>query len=80
VPCVEEASPPSNHTQGRQIHCSSAPDCGAFQITRAIISPNNFYDTAEAPDREALVASIDVPTQASETKEHQQQRENDNVV
>jgi hypothetical protein len=40
-----------------------------FQIARTVISPKNLGDMYEAPDREVLVVSDDVPPQAGETDE-----------
>jgi hypothetical protein len=56
-------------THGRQISRASSPDCGVFQIARTVISPKNQGDMYEAPDREVLVVSDDVPPQAGETDE-----------
>jgi hypothetical protein len=57
-----------------------SPNCLAFQIARATISPNYPGEEFETLDREFLVVSVDVPPQDGETDEPRQERENVNTA
>jgi hypothetical protein len=60
----------------RQINREQSPDHLAFQIARTTISPNYPGEGFEAPDREVLVVSAEVPPQDGETDEQRVEREN----
>lgn len=75
---------PQAATQGCQIHRTPRSlDCGEFQVTRVIITPNDYTHKVgpryEILDRESLVVSDNIPPQVGETKAQWQQREADNA-
>jgi hypothetical protein len=64
----------------RQNNREPSPDRLAFQIARTTISSNYPGEEFEAPDREVLVVSADVPPQDGETDEQRVERENANTA